>query len=110
MDKALITADGIRQEMGFFNKELGQQILSQISDGLTPGQIKTKSLETRKVLRHGSAVRKKEVQNSEAVLKRHATTTAGENTTGKSVTSPSQSSRGSSPKIKRPTSQACSVM
>jgi hypothetical protein len=63
--------------VGFFNKDLSKQILSQISEGMTPGQIKTQSEETRKVLRHGSAVRKQEVQNQETALKRHATEHTG---------------------------------
>jgi hypothetical protein len=115
VDKVLNTADSIRQE-GFFNKDLSKQILSQISEGLTPRQIMTQSEETPKVLRHGSAVRKQEVQNQEAALKRHATEHTGKprESTGQTVTSPrssrGQSSRGSTPKTRRPTSQACSVM
>jgi hypothetical protein len=116
VDKALITADSIRKEMGFFNKDLSKQILSQISEGLTSGQIKTQSEETRKVLRHGSAVRKQEVQNQEAAVKRHATEHTGKprESTGQTIISPrssrGQSSRGSTPKTKQPRSQACSVM
>ncbi|XP_062596866.1 uncharacterized protein LOC134258357 [Saccostrea cucullata] len=106
VDKALVVADDVRQHAGIFGKAMTDQLLKDISQGLTPGQIKSRSQQARAVLRHGSAIRRQEIQKPEAVVKRHATTSV---TSADMAKSPPKSGE-STPKLKRPTSQACSVM
>lgn len=101
VDKAILQASFAKEDTENYNSDIQQQIMK----GLTPSQVKGQ--EKRTVLRHGSAVKKQEVQKSEAAVQRHATTSLV--SPPRSITSPPTSGQ-STPKLKRPTSQACSVM
>lgn len=105
MDKAMLQASFAKEDTENYNSDTQQQIMADLKKGLAPSQVKGQ--EKRTVLRHGSAVKKQEVQKSEAAIQRHATTSLV--SPPRSITSPPTSGQ-STPKMKRPTSQACSVM
>uniref|UniRef100_K1PB18 non-specific serine/threonine protein kinase n=1 Tax=Magallana gigas TaxID=29159 RepID=K1PB18_MAGGI len=105
VDKAMLQASFAKEDTENYNSDIQQQIMADLKKGLAPSQVKGQ--EKRTVLRHGSAVKKQEVQKSEAAIQRHATTSLV--SPPRSITSPPTSGQ-STPKLKRPTSQACSVM
>lgn len=103
VDKAILQASFAKEDTENYNSDIQQQIMADLKKGLAPSQVKGQ--EKRTVLRHGSAVKKQEVQKSEAAIQRHTSLVSPT----RSITSPPTSGQ-STPKLKRPTSQACSVM
>lgn len=107
MDRAILQARFAKEEEEMVKSGVKQQMMNDLKSGSSTSQIKAGAQEKKTVLRHGSAVRRQEVQISEAAVKRHATTSVV--SPPQTVTSPPRSGQ-STPKFKRPTSQACSVM